>query len=548
MRKSMSAQNFSEPFRVAQPSERIRRTKFVVASLIFAWLAEPNISFAQQAVQSQVSPNLLLIIADDHAAWTLGIDGDPRRATPNLDALARQGTVFKRAYCNSPVCTPSRQSLITGKLPHAIGVTQLATRLSDDVLTLGEWFHDLDFATAAIGKMHFNGPSAHGFDLRIDTPEWERNLREHEPRGGDHRRPWHPIVSPAREWLNASALPMGLPPESMQSTFFVDRAIAFLKEKRNRPFAMIVSFYEPHSPFHFPDGWLVRFRPDQFSAFPISEQDRRQQPEIFAPLSDDDVKGIQAAYFTSLSFVDSRIGRLIEALDQTGLSAQTLVVYVGDNGYMLGQHGRFEKHCFYEPAVRIPMIMSWPGHIESGRRIMDLVEMVDIMPTVLHLMNLPVPPELQGVDLEPLLKKKPGAKGHDVIFSEYLENEEAMVRSESYKLIVCTGRRLREDGYKTAEPWQRPGPYMKLYDVVNDPDETTDLSQEAGHTSIKDELLSRMYERMTTTREGLEPIPPGLSRLDAIHWCLVPRDRLETPAQDKGMTGPPAPTTKKNGH
>src|SRR5262249_44464562 len=184
-----------------------------------------------------------------------------------------------------------------------------------------------------------------------------------------------------------------------------------------RPSAWIVSFYEPYSTFRFPDGWPLRFRAGQFAAYPVSDEDRRQQPEIFAPLSDADVRGIQAAYFTSLSFVDSRIGRVLEALDQSGLSQSTLVVYVGDNGYMLGPHGRFEKHCFYDPAVRIPMIMRWPGHIESGRRITELVEMVDVMPTVLHLMNLPVPPDLQGLDLEPLLNKKPGAKRHDVVFS-----------------------------------------------------------------------------------------------------------------------------------
>jgi choline-sulfatase len=536
----MSDHNFSERPRRGQKSNLGKRTGLILASLAAFWLTASAVALAQPAASSASSPNLLAIVADDHAACTLGIDGDPRRATPNLDALARQGALFKRAYCNSPLCTPSRQSLITGKLPHAIGVTQLATRLSDSVLTLGEWLRDLDYTTAAVGKMHFNGPSAHGFDTRIDTPDWERSLREHPPRSGDRRRPWRPILDPARDWLNADARPMGLPPESMQSTFFVDRAVAFLKEKRNRPFAMIVSFYEPHSPFHFPDGWPVRFRAGQFAAFPLSDEDRRQQPEIFMPLSDADVGGIQAAYFTSLSFVDSRIGRLLEALDQSGLSDSTLVVYLGDNGYMLGQHGRFEKHCFYEPAVRIPMIMKWPGHIESGRHITELVEMVDVMPTVLHLMSLPVPPDLQGLDLEPLLKKKPGATGHEVVFSEYLENEEAMVRSARYKLIVCTGRRLREDGYKTAKPWQRPGAYMRLYDEVADPEETTDLSQNPALAALRDELLARMYERLTTTLEGLQPVPPGLSRLEAIHWCLVPRDRREAAPQPKAIVGPPA--------
>jgi arylsulfatase A-like enzyme len=530
---------------VADSFSKCRGTNpLIFASLIASWLSATTIAAAQQDPGLVDRPNLLVIVADDHAAWTLGADGDPRRATPNLDALAQQGTFFPRAYCNSPVCTPSRQSLITGRLPHAVGVTQLATRLSDQALTLGEWLRDLDYRTAAIGKMHFNGPSAHGFDLRIDTAEWERSLRERRPRGGDQRRPWRPILDPAREWLNADARAVGLPADSMQSTFFVDRAIEFLKEKRTRPFAMIVSFYEPHSPFHFPDGWAKRFRPGQFPAFPISEQDRRQQPEIFATLGDQDVRGIQAGYFTSLSFVDSRIGRLIEAVDQMGLAASTLVVYVGDNGYMLGQHGRFEKHCFYEQAVRIPMIMRWPGHIERGRRVVELVEMVDVMPTVLHLMNLPVPPDLQGVDLVPLLERKPGARGHDVVFSEYLENEEAMVRSARYKLIVCTGRRLREDGYRTAEPWRLPGPYERLYDMVTDPEETTDLSRDPAHVSVRGDLLERMYERMTATREGLLPIPSGLSRMEAIHWCLVPRDRRETPGPARDFVGPPAPATR----
>ena len=109
--------------------------------------------------------------------------------------------------------------------------------------------------------------------------------------------------------------------------------------------------------------------------------------------------------------MDSRIGRLVEALDQTGLSAQTLVVYLGDNGYMLGQHGRFEKHCFYEPAVRIPLIMRWPGHVDERPPGHRLVELVDVLPTVLHLMHLPAPPGLQGIDLEPLLDEQAGRKG-----------------------------------------------------------------------------------------------------------------------------------------
>jgi choline-sulfatase len=468
-------------------------------------------------------PNLLLIIADDHGGQYLGVAGDPHGATPNLDALAHQGVWFDRAFCNAPLCTPSRQALITGKLPHAVGVTLLNTRLSDDVLTLGDWFRDLDYRTAAIGKMHFNGPSAHGFAPRVDRADWEDHLRSHLPRGGDRRRPWRPFKDPAAVWLNAARRSMGLPTESMDSTYFADRALDFLKGRADRPFALVVSFYDPHSPFHFPRRWRARFRPEQFPIPPVSEPDRREQPALFASLSSDEVRGIQAAYYTSLSFVDSQVGRLIRGLDELGLSGRTLVVYVGDNGYMLGQHGRFEKHCCYEPAVRIPLILRWPGRLPRDRRISDLVEMVDILPTVLHLMQLPVPPGLQGLDLEPLIRGKPGARGHEVVFSEYLENEEAMVRSNRYKLIVGTGRRSRQDGYHTGRPL--PGPYQRLFDLVDDPEETRDLGGDPRHQAIRNDLLHRMYLRMVTTREGLDPVPPRLTELEAIHWCLVPRDR-----------------------
>ena len=205
----------------------------------------------------------------------------------------------------------------------------------------------------------------------------------------------------------------------------------------------------------------------------------------------------------------------------------TFVVYLGDNGYMLGQHGRFEKHCFYEPAVRIPLIVRWPGEIAASRRVFDLVEMIDILPTVLHLMRLPLPPGLHGIDLEPLLRNHPGAHARTVVFSEYLENEEAMVRSARYKLIVGTGRRLRQDGYQTRKPLPLPGPYQRLYDLDEDPNETNNKSGDPRLHSIENELLEQMFERLVSTRQGLLPIPPGLSRLETIRWCLVPRDKIE---------------------
>jgi choline-sulfatase len=468
------------------------------------------------------APNILILISDDHAGGTMGIDGDPRQATPRLDALARQGVRFDRAYCNSPVCTPSRQSFITGRLPHAVGVTQLMTRLSDKAVTLGDWLSEEGYLTAAYGKMHFNGPSKHGFADRIDTADWRKYLETHPPEGGDQRRPWRPFQDPAAVWLNAACQSDGLPEASMQSTFYADRATEFFQRHRSEPFALVVGLYDPHSPFRFPREWEGRFRPEQFSVPPVSETDRLEQPMVFAPLKPNEIQGIQAAYYTSVSFTDHVMGRIVDALDASGLGDNTIVVYLGDNGYMLGDHGRFEKHCCYEPAVLVPLIVRWPGHLPENRRVTNLVELVDVMPTLMDLCGLPHPADLHGRSLVPLLKGEPGAKGRDIVFSEYLENEEAMVRSSRYKLIVGTGNRRRQDGYDTGRPL--PGPYERLYDLEADPGETSDLSGRPELASTIEQLRQELFDRLVHTRKGVASVPDGLTRMEAIHWCLVPRD------------------------
>jgi choline-sulfatase len=134
---------------------------------------------------------------------------------------------------------------------------------------------------------------------------------------------------------------------------------------------------------------------------------------------------------------------------------------------------------------------------------------------------------LQGLDLEHLVLGRSGARGRDAVFSEYPENEEAMVRTARYKLIVGTGRRLRQDGYQTGRPL--PGPYLRLFDLADDPGETRDRADDPRLRAVKDDLLHRLYRRLASTRDGLEPVPARLSELEAIHWCLVPRDRPTGP-------------------
>jgi arylsulfatase A-like enzyme len=170
----------------------------------------------------------------------------------------------------------------------------------------------------------------------------------------------------------------------------------------------------------------------------------------------------------------------------------------------------------------VPLIIRWPDHLPAGQEVSAMVELVDILPTLLDLTRQPKPPDLHGRSLVPLLLGTSGATGRDVVVSEYTENEEAMARSERFKLIVGTGCRKRQDGYQDGHPLT--GPYERLYDLQSDPEETIDLADRPELAATRDMLRHRLFERLTSTRAGLSRPPAGLSELQTIHWCLVPRD------------------------
>jgi choline-sulfatase len=373
------------------------------------WMAVAALVGASAAGAAEPArrPNVLWVCADDHAPYVCGAYGNTTVRTPNLDRLAAGGVRFDRAYCNSPVCTASRQSFLTGRYPRTLGVTRLLTPLPDGELTLARLLRAAGYDTAAIGKMHFNSDHKHGFDVRIDRPEHARHLKEHGkrplPGGVEVQPPWRPFRDPARVWLNSACLPVGSTDEDMDGAYFAREAARYLGQERDRPFFLMVSFYEPHSPFRFPVGYRGRHRPEEFAVPKVGPEDDAQIPQVFRGLTDREMQGIIAAYYTATEFLDKNVGLVLDALGRAGRAGDTLVIYTGDHGYMLGQHGRFEKHCSYEPAVRAPLLLRWPGHLRAGQSTRALVEFIDIVPTVLEFAGVPAPATVQGKSLVPLL-------------------------------------------------------------------------------------------------------------------------------------------------
>ena len=511
----------------------------LMAAVVVLWAWSSAVAGADQRL------NVLWICADDHAPYVMGAYGNRRVRTPHLDRLAAGGIRFDRAFCNSPICTASRQSFITGRYPRTVGVTRLETALPENELTLAGMLKQAGYETASFGKMHFNSAFKHGFDQRLDLPEFHAALTQRKPAAlPPHvavQPRWQPFKDPARIWLNSAVLPVGAVDADMDATYFAEHAEQYLKQPHRKPFFLIVSFYEPHSPFRFPVEDAGRVNPAVFPVPTVGPEDARQIPAVFRDLTPDEKRGIAAAYYTSVEFLDRKIGRVLDALEKSGQAERTLVIYTGDHGYSLGQHGRFEKHTSYEESIRAALLMRYPGVIHAGSATPALVEFIDIVPTVLDLCGLKTPPTVQGKSLVRLLKGQTD-KHRARVYVEYALNEEAAVRDGRWKLVFERGKRRRTDGYDPGTPLI---PHLvRLYDLVVDPAEMHNVAQVSGNATRVRQMLVLLAEHLKATARQPAVLPKTDDPLELLDFCVQPRDVQPIPAEQsaKRSVAAPSPT------
>jgi choline-sulfatase len=469
--------------------------------------------------------NVVWICADDFTPDVCGAYGNPLVRTPCLDRLASQGIRFDRAFCTCPLSTPSRQSFWTGRYPRSIGVTLSPTPLPDDEVTLPVLLRRAGYEAAAFGKTHYYWPRRHEFDVCVDWAEYEewlaRTGRGARPTRGAVLGPWRPFATPACVWLNSGCLPYAALDADMFGTFLASHAARYLGEEKARPFFLYVSFYETHAPFWFPVEYRGRHDRRAFRVPPVGAEDHALLPAVFRELSEADKQGILAAYATSAEFLDKNVGLVLEALDRSPHADNTLVLFTSDHGYLLGQHGRFEKHCCFEPAIRAALLMRMPGLIRPGRTTAALVELIDLLPTILELCGVPPPANLQGRSLTALLRDQAG--GHRTrVFVEYADNEAAMVRTERWKLIYSTGKRVRRDGYALDRAAR--GPVVQLYDLADDPEEQRNLAGDAEHAGRVEELTRALADHLVRTAREPRLLPPSKDVAFVLGQCLPPQD------------------------
>lgn len=481
---------------------------------------------------AQRRPNILLIVSDDHRTATYGAHGATDVRTPNLDKLAHSGVRFDRAYCNSPMCTSSRQSFLTGRYPRAAGVTMLRTALDEAQVTLADRLRKAGYRTGAFGKMHFNSQLLHGFEVHQSPRAYNEHLRKRPaprplPEDIDILPPWRPFRDHARVWLNGATLPIGQYDSDTRASWYTNEAVAFMREHRDVPFFVQVGYHQPHSPFHFPVEYAGRVDPAGLKVPPIGPEDVPQIPRIFADLTYTEKQGIKASYHTAVEYLDQKVGELLASLEDLGLADNTLVIYLGDHGYHLGEHGRFEKHCFFEDAVAAPLVMRYPGQIRPEQSTEAFVEFVDLAPTILDYTGLSPTDttpgqELQGKTLRPLIEGRVKTI-RDAVFSEYQPTGEAMIRTDRYKLIYRT--RHEPSDWLGYEPLMPPdGRVVILYDVQKDPREFRNLAGDPAYADVVAELIGRLeawYRRIPP--QGETP-PDDLKGMDFLDWAIPPRD------------------------
>jgi arylsulfatase len=453
-------------------------------------------------------PNILWICTDQQRYDTIGALGNKYIRTPNLDKLIETGTAFTHAYCQNPICTPSRASFLTGYYPRSIrACTNGNEKWENAAPLITKTLADIGYDCALAGKFHLS--AAHNrIEPRVDDGYRVFDWSHHPP------DEWTEGANAYIEWLKSKGYHYGklkqeqgaIPTALHQTTWCANRAIDFMKEKRSGPWLFSFNCFDPHPPLDPPKEYLDRFDIDSmpmppFKASDIEEYDRLRnsffQSECKKPEAREAKLNI-AKYWAMIELIDHNVGRMLKALEETGQRDNTLVIFTSDHGNMIGHHGLMHKGCrFYEGLVRVPLIMSLPGTFKQNMKNDALVELVDIAPTLLELSGLPVDRSMHGKSLMGQLSGHVAPWEHrDRVYATYTNTLTSSEEDRpSYGTMVRT-RRYKLASYHGTGKGQ-------LFDLEKDPGEFVNLWDDPKHQTAKTELLQRSYDiTVMTTSKG----------------------------------------------
>lgn len=475
-------------------------------------------------------PNILWICTDQQRYDTLGCYGNEFVETPTLDALAESGVQFERCYSQNPVCTPSRASFLTGRYPRTTRCRQNGQSIPEDETLVTKLLADQGYTCGLAGKLHISpcnpdkGDGNPMMERRIDDGYVDFNW-SHDTGKGWTTNEYH-------RWLRAKGekyertpvegtvhIHTSVPAEHHQTTWCAEQTIDFIETHADadRPWLYSVNPFDPHHPFDPPLEHLERYLDDldeiplpNYVEGELDNKPRYQQQDHesgayggnagppYDELSDREHRLFRAAYWAMVDLIDDQVARILETLDRTNQKEDTIVIFTSDHGEMLGDHGIYLKGpYFYEPAIRVPLIISQPGTIGRKQPETSLIELSDLAPTILDAVGVTQPASIQTESFWSLLTDDGNYNPRESVYSEFYnsmrdhENSEleylTMVRTDRCKLVKA--HRLEEG---------------ELYDLKEDPDENINQWDNPEYAEVKMNHLSLMTDRMAET---VDPLP-----------------------------------------
>ena len=471
-------------------------------------------------------PNVLWISTDQQRFDTISTLGNGDIETPNLDRLVRTGVAFDHAYCQSPICTPSRASFMSGVYASSVHVNYNGNdTFPDRFPVVSKLFADAGYTCGLIGKLHIASAQKR-VEKRTDDgySYWEYSHAPHwsVEEGHDYA-----------DWLKEKGYdikklltdPKGIPSELHHTTWCTEKTLEFLAGVEDRSWFTSLNIFNPHPPFNPPAEYQDKYDPDAMSPPLFRESDLEQQENLSSVTfqrkarhpSDleigsrngqtakylggrRDAGALKAYYYACISHIDEQIGRILDYLEDSGQLSKTVIVFTSDHGDMLADHGILYKGCrFYDGLVRVPLIWSWPGVFEQDLRSSALVELTDIMPTLLDLAGLAIPVHLQGRSLKDILTGKADAGFHrEFVRCEYYNAADdpytdddqiaTMYRDKRYKIMVYHGHGVGE-----------------LYDMQEDPAEFENLWDSPDHAELKMDLMRKSFDATVLAQDWGAP-------------------------------------------
>ena len=493
-------------------------------------------------------PNILFIMADQLRADYLGCTGHPTIRTPHIDGIAERGVNFTNAYVQAPVCGGSRMSFYTGRYAFSHGAYYNNYPLRIDELTIGDYLRPQGYRVALAGKTHMKHDRATFDRLGIDATEgvgllvrqcgfepWERDDGLHPPevvdpdlaynrylrdRGYNGDNPWQDVANSAEGpdgeilsgWhMRNARLPARVKAEHSETAFMTDRAIDFIKNAKDTPWCLHVSYIKPHWPYMAPDPWHAMYDENDIPAANRDEAERTSpnpviaafmnHPESLCFAREEVRRTVIPIYMGLISEIDHHVGRLLNALDGERLANNTIVVFTSDHGDYLGDHWLGEKDLFHEEVVRVPLIIADPRAPADKTRaatIDDFVESIDLAPTFLGIAGSdPAPHRLEGRSLAPLLEGNVPETWRDAVFCDGCFAMREARLDLGLAPNEARGFMVRTRAWKYVHFDNHP---PQLFDLANDPRELNDLGRDGEFETVRADMCTRLFDWMQRRR------------------------------------------------